>query len=909
MSPAGDSPQILDFAGAARVPASGDNVAIATRRLEAGQSIRHGDALIRLPHVVMEGHRFVLEPIAAGQDLLSWGLPFGRARRDLMPGEYVCNDKILAALAERNVDFELPAQANFSDFMQRYELDEHRFEAGRQVAPYPSPGTFMGYAREPGRGVGTRNFIIVLGTTSRSSGFARALAARFENAPRQYPNLDGVVAVTHTEGGGRHAPNNLDMVLRTLCGFMTHPNVAAAIAVDHGDEVIDNDLLERSLREGGYPIQGMPHAMFRIGADFESELDRAGAILERWLPDVGAHKRSEQPLSALRVALQCGGSDAFSGISGNALAGWVAKEIIRHGGGANLAETDELIGAEPYVLSNVADLHTARRFLEKIDVFKQRAERHGASAEGNPSGGNNYRGLYNIALKSIGAARKKDPEVRLDCVLDYAQPMGDSGYYFMDSPGNDLESIAGQVASGCNLIFFITGNGSITNFPFVPTLKFVTTTGRFQMLANEMDVNAGRYNDGMEMADLGRETFELAREIASGRRSKGELAGHAQVQLWRNWQQTEDGHVESIRSASKPDGRPLATRDAAPLPLSYQAWRTERGHANDQIALVMPTSLCSGQVASLIADTLNAQRPVEQRSAATVSRFVALPHTEGCGSANADDLYLQTLLGHLTHPFTRYGVLLEHGCEKTHNDAVRHYLAARGVSLDHYGWASVQLDGGIARVKDKVAQWFAQAIERGGSARRERVDASALRLGLVSDASPGADTARTLATLAAGVVAAGGTVVVASNDPLLQSAAFTEQLLAEPAAWRDTLGYGEAALAPGLHVMSAPTEDTGETLTGLGGTGVELVIAHICRAPIHSHPMVPVLQICDDGAISSRFERDLDLMLSDAAAADQALSRLTDRIAEVCEGDYVPRLHKRKNTQFQLTRGLLGVSL
>ena len=112
-----------------------------------------------------------------------------------------------------------------------------------------------------------------------------------------------------------------------------------------------------------------------------------------------------------------------------------------------------------------------------------RAERHGASAEGNPSGGNNYRGLYNIALKSLGAARKKDPDVRLDEVLDYAQPMHERGYYFMDSPGNDLESIAGQVASGCNLILFITGNGSITNFPFVPTLKFVTTTGRFELLA------------------------------------------------------------------------------------------------------------------------------------------------------------------------------------------------------------------------------------------------------------------------------------------------------------------------------------------------------------------------------------------------------------------------------------------
>jgi altronate dehydratase len=115
---------------------------------------------------------------------------------------------------------------------------------------------------------------------------------------------------------------------------------------------------------------------------------------------------------------------------------------------------------------------------------------HGHSAEGNPSGGNKFRGLYNIALKSIGAARKKDPEVQLDYVIDYSERMTAPGFYFMDSPGNDLESIAGQVASGCNMIFFTTGNGSITNFPFVPTVKFVTTTGRWNLLHDDMDVNA-----------------------------------------------------------------------------------------------------------------------------------------------------------------------------------------------------------------------------------------------------------------------------------------------------------------------------------------------------------------------------------------------------------------------------------
>ena len=146
--------------------------------------------------------------------------------------------------------------------------------------------------------------------------------------------------------------------------------------------------------------------------------------------------------------------------------------MVHHGGAANLAETDELIGAESYVLENARDLDTAHRFLDMVNRFQERASWHGTSAEGNPSGGNKYRGLYNIVLKSIGAARKRDPRVRLDYAIDYGAPMAESGYCFMDSPGNDLESIAGQVASGCNLIYFTTGNGSITNFPFVPTIRW-----------------------------------------------------------------------------------------------------------------------------------------------------------------------------------------------------------------------------------------------------------------------------------------------------------------------------------------------------------------------------------------------------------------------------------------------------
>lgn len=352
------------FAAAGRIPADGDNVAIAVKRLEAGTVIEHDGRTFTLAHTVMEGHRFALHTIAAGEPLRSWGLAFGRAVREIAPGEYVCNRSILEVLAERDIDFALPGSHNFDDRLETCILDAARFAPGEQVAPHDRPATFDGYRRPGGRGVGTRNFVIVLAATSRSVAFAEALAARFAGVPQRFPAIDGVVAVTHTEGGGRARPNNLDFVLRTLAGFVVHPNVGAALVVDDGAGAYGNADLERFMTDGGYALGDVPHAFATLRGSLAEELDRAAAIIEGWLPGVGDCARTAEPMSALRVALQCGGSDAFSGVSGNALAGWVAKEIIRSGGGANLAETDELIGAEPYMLANVRDLETARRFLE-----------------------------------------------------------------------------------------------------------------------------------------------------------------------------------------------------------------------------------------------------------------------------------------------------------------------------------------------------------------------------------------------------------------------------------------------------------------------------------------------------------------------------------------------------------------
>jgi altronate dehydratase len=911
---------------------------MATRRLEAGTRVSREGSEITVGHTVLEGHRFAVEPIAKGEDLLSWGLRFGRAMRDIAPGDYACNEKILRVLRERLrvspergededpegtsdqgggrvpggqdvAGLKLPEEPNFSDAeLQPYAIDEEHFRPGEQVPLHDEPRTFMGYRRGAGRGVGTRNYIVVMGVTSRLTGFVRALELEMNGVADAYENVDGIVCVAHTEGGEERTPNNLDLLLGTLGGFMVNPNVGAVLVLDHGgEEAVTNSMLGTYLEEHGYPTDDVPHEYMSLEGSFRRDLEKAKSVVQGWLELVDAARRTEEPASQLRIGLQCGGSDAFSGVSANPLVAWVSREVVRNGGIANLAETDELIGAEHYVLKNVKDLETARRFLSTVERFKERVSWHGHTAEDNPSGGNNYRGLYNISIKSIGAAMKKHPDVRIDRIIEYAQRMYESGFYFMDSPGNDLESVAGQVASGANMIFFTTGNGSITNFPFVPTIKFVTTTGRYELLSKDMDVNAGAYLDGTPMEELGRETFERTLRAASGERTVGERAGHSQVSIWRDWKQTSDENLDLLKNEQEPDGEPLPVSEDVPdVEFSFEAIRSGRGPVLDQVGLIMPTSLCSGQISRRIANRLNESGATQGK----VTRFVALPHTEGCGvsAGSAETIYSRTVLGYLASPTVRFGLLLEHGCEKTHNDYFRNRLTEAGLDPNRFGWASVQLDGGIDSVVAKVEDWFAEILENAGELQYESAGPEALRLGLYASGPVSNEVAQSLAQITLAVANSGGTVVVPERAAVLSSPVYLEAVLGDRPV-ENTLAYGQAVPSgkPGLHVMEAPTDHWVETATGLGATGVEVMLAHVVGHPLQAHRMIPLVQASSDPETLEKYTEDLDVILE--GDVSEWTKQMLVAVSAAASREYVPKLFEAGNTDFQFTRGLLGVSM
>lgn len=881
----------------ARLAAPADNVAIALNTLTAGMSIRHYDQEIVLTNDVLEGHRFALQTIKPGKYLLSWGLPFGAATKVIAPGDYVCNPLTLDILREQLPKHPFPDEANFKDASYTYRFDLDSFHPTDQVPLAQKNRFFEGYARSGGRGVGTRNVIAVIGVTSRVAGLTNEICNVFSEISQRYPNIDGVVPVTHTEGGSRNKTHNRELILRTLSGFVVHSNIGAVLCIDNGDEAVTGKELQHHLESNNYPLNHVRHAFLSINSSVVETVDAAKTIISGWLKPVNQEERSRQPLSHIKLALQCGGSDAFSGISANPLVGSLSKEIVRHGGTACIAETTELIGAESYMLAKARDASTAARFLKAIDDFREFAGRHGHDPEGNPSGGNRLRGLYNIVVKSIGAALKKDPEIRLDDCLAYSERMTRSGYVFMDTPGNDLESIAGEVAGGSNLICFTTGNGSITNFPFVPTIKFISTSNRYELVKNEMDINAGTYLEGTSMATLTNETLEYVIRVASGHQTAGERAGHSQVQLWRNWQLTESDDIQS--------GAPKESFSEKPLPIrkhihpAVSAAMKSGRHENPTIGLICPNSLCAGQVACLIATHLN--RNVVPESPG-ISKFIALPHTEGCGCSaqHAEDAATRTLRGYATHPRVALAVMLEHGCEKYRNRLIEQLLIAHNVTPEQFGWASIQLDGGIKSVTSKVEQWVRTRLDAEPKSQARSLSGIAFHsLDEVPD-----NLADALSMIASTLVATEGNVVVSSVSPLLQNEAFLHSLKL-PHRTPANIQHGARVEAPGFYVMDTPTQDDTEILSGLGATGVDSICIVLSNHALQAHPFIPTLQIATTRIPS---EADVDVVVSyeDSAYLAEQISSL---IVQAYNGHYIPPMQKHGCTGFQITRGRLGVSL
>lgn len=478
-----------------------DNVVTATQALEAGAAIEK----VVTTSLVPSGHKIATRAIPEGTQVRKYAQFIGLASQDIAAGDHVHTHNV----AFRNTETE-------------YEFSTDM----RPVTPVAKDeqDIFMGYRRENGR-VGTRNYIAVVTSVNCSATAARRIADAFgPEELAQYPNVDGVVAFVHGTGCGMAGDGEgFEALQRVMWGYARHPNHAGVLMVGLGCEMNQIDWL---LEAYGLKQGPLFHSMnIQSVAGLQRTVDLGISKVRSMLPLANQATREPCPVSDLMVALQCGGSDAWSGITANPALGYACDLLAAQGGTGVLAETPEIYGAEHLLTRRAVDRATGDKLVGLIRWWEDYTARNKGSMDNNPSPGNKKGGLTTILEKSLGAAAKGGTSP-LNGVYKYAEPVTAKGFTFMDSPGYDPASVTGQIAGGCNMVVFTTGRGSAFGSKPAPTIKVATNTTMFNRMIDDMDVNAGdMLTTGRSLEEKGREIYDMILRVASGGVSKSEAQG------------------------------------------------------------------------------------------------------------------------------------------------------------------------------------------------------------------------------------------------------------------------------------------------------------------------------------------------------------------------------------------------
>ncbi len=480
-----------------------DDVVIARVEISTGTLVTKEDvrAIVTIP----AGHKIAVRSIAKGKPAHRYNQIIGFATRDIQPGEHVHVHNLAMGDFER--DYAYSSLVKQTDFV-------------------PQPATFMGIVRDDGR-VATRNYIGILTSVNCSATVAKMIARHFENRLDDYPNVDGVVALTHKTGCGMASEGEAtDLLRRTIAGYARHPNFFSSQLVGLGCEanqinsLLSAHQLKRGDKFGAFTIQEEGGTRKAV----ETGISR----VKEMLPEANKVRREAVPASHLTLGLQCGGSDGYSGISANPALGAAVDLLVRHGGTAILSETPEIYGAEHLLTRRAVSREVGEKLIHRIHWWEEYTRRNGNEMNNNPSPGNKAGGLTTILEKSLGAVAKGGTTNLVD-VYEYAQPVTAKGFVYMDTPGYDPVSATGQVAGGANMICFTTGRGSAYGCKPSPSLKLATNTALFVHQEEDMDINCGTVIDGTEtVQQVGERFFRMILETASGGKSKSEAFGYGE---------------------------------------------------------------------------------------------------------------------------------------------------------------------------------------------------------------------------------------------------------------------------------------------------------------------------------------------------------------------------------------------
>jgi altronate hydrolase len=485
-----------------------DDVVIARHQLVGG-TLLPGEG-VTVSGLIPPGHKLAVRAIAAGQPVRRYNQIIGTAKAPIQPGQHVHSHNL-----------------EFSRFAREYAAGQ-----GAQATAYvDAPATFQGIRRADGR-IATRNYVGVLTSVNCSATVARAIADHFRRdihpeSLAAFPNVDGVIALTH--GGGCATASDgepLHLLRRTLGGYARHPNFAAILVVGLGCET---NQIAGLMEQEGLAAGTALHTFNIQETGGTAKTVAHGVELITWLLEE-ANKVRREPVSAshITVGLQCGGSDGYSGISANPALGAAVDRLVRHGGTAILSETPEIYGGEHLLTRRAVSPAVADKLLARIKWWERYCERNDAEMDNNPSAGNKAGGLTTILEKSLGAIAKSGTTNLVD-VYEYAQVVTAKGLVFMDTPGYDPVSATGQVAGGANLICFTTGRGSAYGCAPSPSLKLSTNTELWRKQEDDIDINCGEVIDGTASIDeMGERIFRLMLQTVSGTRTKSEVHGYGQ---------------------------------------------------------------------------------------------------------------------------------------------------------------------------------------------------------------------------------------------------------------------------------------------------------------------------------------------------------------------------------------------
>ena len=457
------------------------------------------------------GHKVCLKSVNKGDPIIKYDQIIGFASKNIQAGEHVHSHNL-----------------EFKEFKRDFKVTDKK-----NIIEEKADTFFNGIMRDNGD-VATRNYIGIVSTVNCSATVTKMIVEKIKYSEilKDYPNIDGIVPITHSTGCGMNTVSEgMQIFQRTIDGFKNHPNFSHVFVIGLGCECAQVSLFDESLKKH----QRIHFLTIQDEGGTKKIVDKVLSQIKNLLKEANDIKRTPQSVSNLTLALQCGGSDGYSGITANPALGVAADLLVKKGGSSILSETPEIYGAEHLLINRANSQLTADKLIKRIEWWRHYTSINDSTMDNNPAPGNKKGGLTTILEKSLGAVAKGGNSVLQD-VLNYAEPLKNKGFNFMDSPGYDPVSVTGQVASGANVICFTTGRGSCFGCKPVPSLKLSTNTAMYEKMSEDMDLNCGTIAEGKEkIEEVGQKIFDLVVNTASGNKSKSEINGYGDEEF-NPWQ-------------------------------------------------------------------------------------------------------------------------------------------------------------------------------------------------------------------------------------------------------------------------------------------------------------------------------------------------------------------------------------